>query len=60
MQCAGCKFWDAENRWGQEKDKARCRYNAPTWQIGTGNETASWPSTYRHDWCGRFEPRPNK
>ena len=56
IKCENCFNWNRDHRWGEKKDKAACKYNAPTiGRDGMACDTSGrWPSTHADDWCSRF------
>jgi uncharacterized protein YodC (DUF2158 family) len=45
--CEDCYFWKEIDKYGE------CRANPPITPLG-------WPNTSCGDWCGQFQPRPEK
>lgn len=49
--CQNCRFWEFMG-----SDEGECRRKPP---YGRGDEqTALWPVSAVHDWCGEFKRRP--
>jgi hypothetical protein len=66
-QCAGCRFW--LNWDSEDTNLGECHRFPPRMAVQTsGSETAvnvrpengGWPLTYPDEWCGEFQPTPNR
>jgi hypothetical protein len=67
MKCSECKFWlggsaeiDAGELPGECHRRAPRPYLIPTVGIPFGYGNASWPATYRGDFCGEFVAKAEK
>jgi hypothetical protein len=64
MRCDQCKWWDERKEgklnYGRTTGQSQaglCRINPPTPMVVGHAARRPWPTTYREDWCGKFEKK---